>query len=92
MWIAHDRMISQRGIWDHKTSLTLPLFIELSVPSQESEHVVIYIHVCVKGVDSASLSFCSDWVVFFLSLLSFCIDNPNVNGSCFKLFHDDLNK
>ena len=41
-------MISQREIWDHKTSLT-PL------PSQESEHVVIYIHVCVKGVDFASL-------------------------------------
>ena len=78
-------MISQREIWDRKFSLTL-------LPSHESEHVVIYIHVCVKGVDVASLSFCFDWVVFFLSLLSFCINNPNVNGSCFILFHDDLNK
>jgi hypothetical protein len=55
--------ISSKHISFHY-SLTLPLFIELSVPSQESEHVVIYIHVCVKGVDFASLSFCSDWVVF----------------------------
>ena len=83
-------MISQRWIWDHNTSLTLPLFIELS--SQESEHVVIYIHVCAKGVDFAYLSFCSDWVVFFLSLLLFFIDNLKVNSSCFKLSHDDLNK
>jgi hypothetical protein len=69
----------------------MPPFIELSVPSQESEHVVIYIYIYAKGVDFASLSFCSDWVVFFLSLVSFFIDNPNVNGSCFKLSHDDLN-
>jgi hypothetical protein len=29
-------MISQRGIWDRKTSLTMPPFIELSVPGHES--------------------------------------------------------
>ena len=87
-------MISQRGIWDRKTSLTMPPFIELSVPGQESEHVVIYIYIYiyVKGVDFASLSFCSDWVGFLLSLLLFFIDIPKVNGSCFKLSHDDLNK
>jgi low temperature requirement protein LtrA len=26
-------------VWSHKTSLTLPLFIEVSVPSQVSEHL-----------------------------------------------------
>jgi len=49
----HDRIISQRGeFWSHKTSLTLPLFIEVPVPSQESERSCI----CVLGVSILPLS------------------------------------
>ena len=34
----YDLMSSLRGeVWAHKTSLTLPLCIEVPVPSQESE-------------------------------------------------------
>jgi vacuolar-type H+-ATPase subunit F/Vma7 len=34
----HDHIISLRGeIRAHKTSLTLPIFIDVPVPSQESE-------------------------------------------------------
>jgi hypothetical protein len=34
----HDQIISLRDqIWAHRTSLTPPLFIEVPVPSQESE-------------------------------------------------------
>ena len=77
MWKTHDRKISQRGGFGTITLvLTLPLFIELSVPSQESEHVVIYIHVCAKGVDFASLSFCSDWVFFFSVYCYFSLTIP----------------
>ena len=33
----HDRINLLRGeVWAHKTSLTLPFFIEISIPSQES--------------------------------------------------------
>ena len=40
----HDRVISLRGeLWAHKTSLTPPLFIEVSVPSQESERSCIFV-------------------------------------------------
>jgi hypothetical protein len=38
----HDRIISPRGdVWDHKISLTLPLFIEVPVPIQENERSCI---------------------------------------------------
>ena len=35
---AHDRIISLKGeeVWDNKTSVTPPLFIEVIVPSQKS--------------------------------------------------------
>ena len=37
----------------HQASLSPPLFIEVSVPSQESEHVVMYL--CVRGINVAFL-------------------------------------
>jgi hypothetical protein len=44
----HDRLISIRGeVWVHKSSLTLPLFIEMPVPSQESGRRV-------RGIDLVS--------------------------------------
>ena len=40
----HERIISLREeVWVHKTSLTLPLFIEVSVPSQESEWLLLFL-------------------------------------------------
>ena len=49
----HDRIISPRGdVWDHKISLTLPLFIEVPVPIQENERSCI----CVLGVSIFPLS------------------------------------
>jgi hypothetical protein len=39
----YDSIISLRGeIGAYKTSLTLPLFIEVHVPSEESERLYIY--------------------------------------------------
>jgi hypothetical protein len=47
-----DRITSRRGdIWVHKTNLTPPLSIEVSVPSQESEMTCIF---CVMGIDFSS--------------------------------------
>ena len=49
----HDGIISLRGdVCAQKTSLTLPLFIEVSVPSQESERSCT--SICVRSVDVAS--------------------------------------
>jgi len=47
----HDRIIWLRGeVWAHKTSLTSQLFIEVPVPSQESERscicVLRHVFVC----------------------------------------------
>ena len=40
----HDCIISPRGeFWNNKTSLTLSLFIEVSVPSQESDWSCKYV-------------------------------------------------
>jgi hypothetical protein len=40
----YDCIISPRGeFWNNKTSLTLSLFIEMSVPSQESDWSCIYV-------------------------------------------------
>ena len=48
---SHDRIISLRGdVWAPTTSLTLPLFIEVSVSSQESG----WSFICVIGVPSFS--------------------------------------
>jgi outer membrane lipopolysaccharide assembly protein LptE/RlpB len=39
----HDRINLPRGeVWAHKTSLTLPFFIEISIPSQESHIFLCY--------------------------------------------------
>ena len=47
-------IIPLRGdAWAHKTSLTLPLFIEVPVPSQESEWSHI---MCVRGINFAFVS------------------------------------
>ena len=60
---------SEGEVWADKTSLTLPLFIEVSVPRQESERSC----VCVLGASILPLSMiyfsigflkCSDSVVF----------------------------
>ena len=57
-------------MWVHKTSLTLPFFTEVPVPSTESERS----YICVLSI----LSFyyysngfwnCSNGVVFFFSIL-----------------------
>jgi hypothetical protein len=40
----YESIISPRGeLWNNKTSLTLSLFIEVSVPSQESDWSCIYV-------------------------------------------------
>jgi hypothetical protein len=69
----HDRFILLRGgggVWFHKTSLAPPRFIEVPVPSEESERV--------RSVDFAyfydlSIIFwsCFDSVVFFVFPLDF---------------------
>jgi hypothetical protein len=42
----HDRIISLKGeVCANKTSLTPPLCIEVSVPSQECERSVMYLYV-----------------------------------------------
>jgi hypothetical protein len=47
----HNHIISLRWeVFVHKTSLTLPLFIEVSLPRQENEQSCI----CVMGIDFAS--------------------------------------
>jgi hypothetical protein len=69
---VHVHIITLRGeVWIHKTSLTPPLFIEVSVPRDESERSCI----CVLGVSILllflrffSIGFlnCSFGVVFFV--------------------------
>jgi hypothetical protein len=56
------------GAWAHKTSLISSLFIEVSVPRQESQQS----YMCVRVVDFVSFNCfemgfwnCSDSVVFF---------------------------
>jgi hypothetical protein len=42
----HDRTILLGGeVWAHQTSLSSPLFIEVSVPIQENERP------CIKGIE-----------------------------------------
>ena len=49
----HDCIISlSRVAWAHETSLTMPLFTEVPVPSQENEWYCI----CVLGVSILPLS------------------------------------
>ena len=68
--------------WVNKASLTLPLFTEVPVPSQESEQSCVCVLV---GIDFASfydfsIGFwnCSDRVVFFFFVLFF--NNITVTG------------
>ena len=46
----HNRMIPLEGSWVHKTQLTLPLCIEVHVPSQESEQCVVMCFM-IEGID-----------------------------------------
>ena len=62
----------------YKTSLTSPLFIEVSVPSHESDRTVMY--VCVRGIKLASvfttlvfLFFCFCFVCLLCVLLLFLL-------------------
>ena len=62
----------------YKTSLTSPLFIEVSVPSHESDLTVMY--VCVRGIKLASvfttlvfLFFCFCFVCLLCVLLLFLL-------------------
>jgi hypothetical protein len=52
-------------VWAHKSSLTLPLFIEVPVPSQESKQS----HICLLGV-LIFASFCHSDIAFWN-----CYDN-----------------
>jgi hypothetical protein len=64
----HNLIISlRRQVWAHKNSLTLPLLIEVPVPSQESKQSCI----CVRGINFL-IGFwnCSDSVVFFFPFYS----------------------
>ena len=68
----HDSITSVRGeVSAHKTSLTLPLVMEVTVPSQDSERSCI---LCVRSIDLASFS---DFYIWFWncadSVVSFCI-------------------
>jgi hypothetical protein len=47
----HDSIMSRGEVWAHRTSLTLPLFIEVLAPSQERSCL------CVVGVDFNSQVF-----------------------------------
>ena len=49
----HDSIMSRGEVWAHRTSLTLPLFIEVLAPSQEIERSCL----CVVGVDFNSQVF-----------------------------------
>ena len=68
----HDRIISLRGeVWAHKTSLTPPLFVEVSV----LRHVM---YLCVRIIDCVSFcdfsskpgTFKIVFLFFFLFVLS----------------------
>jgi len=67
----HDCINSLRGeVWAHKSSLTPPLFLEVSVPSQESGRSSI----CVSGFD------------FCLFLRLFWLDFGNVSTVWYFFF------
>ena len=49
----HDNINSRKWeVWDHNTSKTPPLFIEMPVPSKECD----WSCVCVRGIDFVSVS------------------------------------
>ena len=62
-WVKHlhDRIISlRREVRAHKTSLTPPLVIEVSVPRQESERL----YICVLGVSISSFTCFKKYFLF----------------------------
>ena len=82
----HDHIISlKRDVWAHKTSLTQPLFIEVPVPSHESEQSCLLglsifpLSTRLQNCPDSMLVFvffirlqnCSDSVVVFVFLLDF---------------------
>jgi len=55
------------GMWAYKTSLSLPLFIEMPVPSQESELSCMCVG-CLqihRGINFASVSIILQWDLFW---------------------------
>ena len=70
----HDRIISLRGqVWAHKTSLTPPLFINVSVPSLKSERSCIcvlgyqlYLYFTILIFDFEFFRQCVFFVFFFI--------------------------
>ena len=78
----YDPIISLRQeILVHKISLTLPLFIEVTLPSQESERS----YICVLRVSILVSDFknCSDnvlFLIFILFPLNYCIIQISLNS------------
>jgi len=57
----HDHIISRRvDVWAYKASLNSPCFIEVPMPSQESEWpcicVLLVMYLCVSGIGFASFN------------------------------------
>jgi hypothetical protein len=68
----HDRIISLRGeIWAHHSSLTLPLFIEVSVSSQDNgRHVLEVSNLPLSTIFYIYFGIVGDFFVFhFISTL-----------------------
>ena len=66
----HDHII----LWAHSTSLALPLFIEVPVPSQESELS------CIRMIEVLI------YLCFYSFLTSFCNCSDNVLGFFFSFY------
>jgi hypothetical protein len=70
-----------RKVWTHKTSLTPPLFIEVLVPSQESEQSCICVlRVSILHLSTIFIGFynCSDSLAFKFFILLFQINKRNI--------------
>jgi hypothetical protein len=69
----HDSIILRNGeVFDHKNSLTPPLFIEVPVPSQKSERSFIFVieyRLC--------LCFHDIWILFWTGWIFFCFQLKN---------------
>jgi len=69
MFSIYDLIISLREVWAHKASLTLPLFIEVSVPSQDREWPCIF----VLGISILPLSTILELWYFIVWLFMLCL-------------------
>ena len=73
---ATDVVCCNRVLWAHKTSLILPLFIEVPVPNQESEHYYIIIQLSTyDDVITLRLSTCDEVtpVIGFISPINYIL-------------------